>query len=71
MISATLSDMMTTERKQECPLPFPEKKRKVLDIAFADGDRLGVPVIFVIRLSASAFMNRRRTCTKQTERIYI
>ena len=45
MISATLSDIMTTERKQECPLPFPEKKRKVLDIAFAEGDRLGVPVI--------------------------
>ena len=71
MISATLSDIMTTERKQECPLPFPGKKRKVLDSAFAESDRLGVPVIFVTRIPASAFMNRRRTYTKQTERIYI
>ena len=60
-----LSAIMTMERKQECPLPFPGKKpyifvglvcvrekyqgqgymRKVLNFAFAEGDRLGVPVI--------------------------
>ena len=60
-----LSAIMTMERKQECPLPFPEKKpyifvglvcvrekyqgqgymRKVLNFAFAEGDRLDVPVI--------------------------
>ena len=65
MISAMPSAIMTMERKQECPLPFPGKKpyifvglvcvreqyqgqgymRKVLNFAFAEGDRLGVPVI--------------------------
>ena len=65
MISVMLSAIMTTDGKQEWPLPFPGKKplqtisargtagrlshttsdRGEGYIAFAEGDRLGVPVI--------------------------